>query len=276
MESKPGAAPADTRLAWVEPAGEPPLAVEAPCSLGRCGSNQIVLAGAKVSRRHALIHARNTVEFWLADLSSTNGTYLNGHRLIRTARLYDKDLIAIGPHRLTFRLPGGPKRLVAGEGATEASLGNAAAECGWLLSVQFVLPAPLQPEEVPTILGRWQEDCTEVIERHSGKLTQYLTDGFLAFWHDRRANRPAIAHAVAELSRHPVRSQPRFFLILHHGRVCVTHANSENLSGPAVSFVLRARNLDSSLKSPTLISEAARGLLRPYLTLHDPGAPSRS
>jgi adenylate cyclase len=62
-----------------------------------------VLSDAKVSRRHALIQAQKQYEFWLLDLGSSNGTYLNGHRVTQPMLLRDRDHIEVGPFRLIFR-----------------------------------------------------------------------------------------------------------------------------------------------------------------------------
>jgi adenylate cyclase len=61
------------------------------------------LSDAKVSRRHALIQAQKQYEFWLLDLGSSNGTYLNGRRLTQPVLLRDQDQIEVGPFRLMFR-----------------------------------------------------------------------------------------------------------------------------------------------------------------------------
>jgi AAA-like domain/FHA domain len=73
------------------------------CTLGRGSSSDVVLADAKVSRRHALVQAQKQYEYWLLDLGSSNGTYLNGHRISQPVLLRDRDQIEVGPFRLVFR-----------------------------------------------------------------------------------------------------------------------------------------------------------------------------
>jgi pSer/pThr/pTyr-binding forkhead associated (FHA) protein len=63
----------------------------------------VVLLDDRVSRRHALIQAQKQNEFWLVDLGSSNGTFLNGHRVTQPALLRDRDQIQLGQFRLTFR-----------------------------------------------------------------------------------------------------------------------------------------------------------------------------
>jgi len=77
--------------------------IERSCSLGRTSSSDVVLPDQKVSRRHALIQAQKQYEFWLMDLGSSNGTYLNGRRVTEPVLLRNQDQIEIGPFRLVFR-----------------------------------------------------------------------------------------------------------------------------------------------------------------------------
>jgi hypothetical protein len=77
--------------------------IRGTCSLGRAPTNEVVLLDDRVSRRHALIQAQKQNEFWLVDLGSSNGTFLNGHRVTQPALLRDRDQIQLGQFRLTFR-----------------------------------------------------------------------------------------------------------------------------------------------------------------------------
>ncbi|MCD6290153.1 MAG: FHA domain-containing protein [Anaerolineae bacterium] len=71
------------------------------CTIGRSARNDIVLDDPLVSRRHVEL-LRQEEEWWLHDLDSTNGTYLNGRRVTRPEPLRDGDEIRIGQAVLTF------------------------------------------------------------------------------------------------------------------------------------------------------------------------------
>lgn len=77
--------------------------VKGACSIGRSPGSDVVLTDPEVSRRHALIQAQHQYEFWLLDLGSRNGTYVNDLRVNRPVLLRDADEIDIGPFRLIFR-----------------------------------------------------------------------------------------------------------------------------------------------------------------------------
>jgi hypothetical protein len=70
--------------------------------LGRLPNLEIVLASLAVSRRHARIWQRDG-SFFIEDLGTSNGTYLNGGHLSQPAPLAEGDSVRIGPYLLVFR-----------------------------------------------------------------------------------------------------------------------------------------------------------------------------
>ncbi|WP_165055172.1 MULTISPECIES: DUF3662 and FHA domain-containing protein [unclassified Adlercreutzia] len=74
-----------------------------PMSIGRESRNDIVIPDINASRRHAEIHMEPTGTWVLADLGSTNGTFVNG-RQIKSVPLRDADHLIIGTTELEFQL----------------------------------------------------------------------------------------------------------------------------------------------------------------------------
>jgi len=70
-------------------------------SIGRARDNDIVIENLAISRNHSRIR-RDGDRFFLSDLNSANGTYLNGERITK-AELTDGDTVSIGKHKLIFR-----------------------------------------------------------------------------------------------------------------------------------------------------------------------------
>lgn len=89
--------------AELEKTGGERIRLRGACSIGRSKTNEIPLFDDKVSRKHALIQVQDGNQFWIVDLGSSNGTYLNGRRIAQPCRLEDRDQIDIGPFRFVFR-----------------------------------------------------------------------------------------------------------------------------------------------------------------------------
>ncbi|MFD3666014.1 FHA domain-containing protein [Streptomyces sp. NPDC058659] len=72
--------------------------------IGRAPDNDVVVSDLVVSRRHAELRARPDGTYWIHDLGSHNGTFLNGRRVV-DARVTADDIVGIG--RCAFCLIGG-------------------------------------------------------------------------------------------------------------------------------------------------------------------------
>lgn len=72
--------------------------------IGRATANEIFLDDVTVSRKHAEIR-KSGKTYFLKDLGSLNGTYLNGE-IVATKTLSDGDELQIGKFRMHFFLGG--------------------------------------------------------------------------------------------------------------------------------------------------------------------------
>jgi hypothetical protein len=70
-------------------------------TIGSVAGNTIVLADPAVSRKHVGIR-RQGQQFEFADLGSTNGVYVNGHRMPKKM-LVSGDILRVGNTELVFR-----------------------------------------------------------------------------------------------------------------------------------------------------------------------------
>jgi len=67
-------------------------------------SNNLSFDDEKLSRQHFAIEADED-GFFVTDLDSTNGTYLNGVKLLNRRPLGDNDVITAGQEKFVFVLP---------------------------------------------------------------------------------------------------------------------------------------------------------------------------
>jgi pSer/pThr/pTyr-binding forkhead associated (FHA) protein len=82
-------------------------------SIGRLGSNDICLEDPFVSRHHCVIRNEGD-EYLIKDLTSANGTYLNGER-VNAGALKEGSLIQIGTSLFLFKLQNPEESITLGQ-----------------------------------------------------------------------------------------------------------------------------------------------------------------
>ncbi|MGH9311815.1 MAG: FHA domain-containing protein [Vicinamibacterales bacterium] len=90
-------------LRWTQEQHEPltfRLAAGSVKTIGRATRADFILDAALVSRVHCRLTAHSDARLEVQDLGSTNGTYVNGHRITR-AELKEGDRLRIGRAELS-------------------------------------------------------------------------------------------------------------------------------------------------------------------------------
>jgi adenylate cyclase len=210
-----------------------------------------------------MIHAQGDNEFWLIDLGSANGTYLNGRRVSQPTRLTDSDVITIGDQRFQFFHPE-QSRPAETETANKTIQEIRSLDL-WLLladveaATQITKDSPA--DQAPRVMGQWLAACKEVVDEHGGTINKYLGDGFLAYWLDEgKDTAAAVARTLVSLKNAQEKAGPRFRTVLHFGKVFVGGAASmgeESLMGNEVNFVFRVEKLAAGLGIHRLLTEPA-------------------
>jgi len=252
--------------AWLE-SGWSKFPVHGGCSIGRSPKNAVVLDSPKVSRRHAIINVQNVGEFWLIDLGSSNGIFLNKRRIHQPLRLSDYDQIVIGDSVFTFRQP---EQLSDDYRTTfvERTIREIENVPCWLLVADIENFTPLSrslaSDKLAELIGGWVATCKEIIEVHSGMIDKYLGDGFFAYWREDKNAAKNVAAALDRLKQAQARQEPRFRLALHFGLVAIGGVPSmgqESLMGKDVNFVFRMEKLAAWLGISLLTSAAGKAKL---------------
>jgi pSer/pThr/pTyr-binding forkhead associated (FHA) protein len=87
-----------------DPSGYEHRLVTQTATLGRAVECDIVIASKSVSRQHTRLRLDGR-RWFVDDLGSTNGTYLNGERVIRSQVLLDGDSLKVGDVAFIFHDP---------------------------------------------------------------------------------------------------------------------------------------------------------------------------
>ncbi len=76
-------------------------------TIGRVSGNDIVLAKGNVSKRHSRFTVKSPGQIEVADLKSTNGTYVNGRKIGSPMLLSASDWVYVGDFLINIDLGGG-------------------------------------------------------------------------------------------------------------------------------------------------------------------------
>jgi eukaryotic-like serine/threonine-protein kinase len=76
-------------------------------TVGRTTGNDLVISGRTVSRRHARLWFDNS-NWYVEDVGSANGTFVNNVRIYQPHQLRDGDLVSFGEEVVVFRITYGP------------------------------------------------------------------------------------------------------------------------------------------------------------------------
>ncbi len=260
--------------AWLEKADGLAMPIQGNCSFGRAATNQVVVVDERASRHHAIIHTQSEGAFWLLDLGSSNGTYLNGRRVSKPSRLRNGDTIQIGAFQAVFRVAGGADQDPSASRltATQTVVARKSCPC-WLLLADIEgssgLSRRLDAEALAALIGPWLARCKEAIEGEGGAINKYLGDGLLAYWPATQLTPPRLVAALGALRQLQAQSEPPFRVVLHCGQVLMggmASMGEESLLGMEVNFVFRMERLAATLGQPRLLSEAAAQRLGGGLT----------
>ena len=260
--------PAEEREAWLDGDRQQHI-LHGDCSLGRAALNTVVLESPKVSRLHAIIHLESAGAFWLIDLGSSNGTFLNKRRIHEPVRLRDQDQIMIGGNAFKFNQPleNSSKPGTTGPVLTlREDVENLAC---WLLVADIKsftrLSRRMASDKLATLVSSWLAMCKEIIDRHQGAVNKYLGDGILAYWRDNDDAAENLVAVIGALKKAQTRPGPRFRFIVHYGLVAiggVASMREESLMGSEVNLAFRLEKLAALLDEACGISDAAHAKLR--------------
>ncbi|PZO47958.1 MAG: adenylate/guanylate cyclase domain-containing protein [Phormidesmis priestleyi] len=190
-----------------------PLAGNNCWTVGRNDDNSFVLGDRWISRNHAMIQCMDSGEFYLIDLGSRNGSFLNGRRVSVPVTLHNGDAITFGQTELNFYCPTLAAKNAEEFGETYNFTATAALDVRRLISVLVVdirdytvMTRQLNEEVLSEAIGTWFRYAGEIIGEYGSWVDKYIGDAVMAVWiHGTQEVTPQsmcqIATAISELNR---------------------------------------------------------------------------
>jgi adenylate cyclase len=256
--------------AWLELEAHEHI-LQSSCSIGRATLNSLVLDSTKISRLHAIVHLERPGVFWLVDLGSSNGTFLNRRRIQEPARLRNGDKITIGGNTLTFRQSHDASDRPKSTGQLDTLHEELEYVPCWLIVADIKNFTPLSREllsdKLAAVVSSWLITCKGIVEKHGGTVNKYLGDGILAYWPEDKSSASSMVTVIDALKEAQTRG-PEFRFVIHFGSVAiggVSAVREETLIGTEVNLVFRLEKLLASLGEPCGISDAAHAKLKDLL-----------
>lgn len=156
--------------------------------VGRTLQNEIILPDDSVSRSHAIIQRAGSGEFYIIDMGSTNGSYVNGARVNIPKTLSDGDRIQIGVYELAFchdelaKVQQSPDQI-------QQSRQTVAMYESRLMTVLVVdirdftkLAQQVDQTLLCATIGAWFREGGSIMQAHGSWSQKYIGDAIMAIW----------------------------------------------------------------------------------------------
>jgi adenylate cyclase len=161
-------------------------------TVGRGDDNNLVLPDRWISRNHAMLQSADDGQFYLVDLGSRNGTFVNGRRVSVPVILYTGDLITFGQTEVRFFAP--QSSPVVADLALEIKAGMERAPTAILKERQLislmvvdirdftVLIRQIDEKVLSEAIGTWFRRAGEIISQYDSWVDKYVGDALMAVW----------------------------------------------------------------------------------------------
>jgi adenylate cyclase len=172
-----------------------PLSGGGTWAVGRGEGCGVLLDSRSVSRLHALIQRRDAGDFYLVDLGSRNGSFVNGRRVSVPAHLHDRDRLVFADLELVFRNPISTHDRPASPAATARNQPTESLQAQSLTTIVVVdirdftpLSRTLSEALLSQMIGTWFLRVGKAAEHWGSWAQQYIGDAVMAVWVHRDAD----------------------------------------------------------------------------------------
>ncbi len=158
-------------------------------TIGRGRDNTFILTDRWISRNHAMIQKMDTGDFYLVDLGSRNGSFVNGRRVSIPITLKDANHLLFGETELEFHCPNLEMDIESGIDADDSQDFTATLHVRRLISVMVmdirdftVLTRKLDERILSEVIGSWFRQAGDIIRNYGGWVDKYIGDAIMAVW----------------------------------------------------------------------------------------------
>ena len=159
-------------------------------TIGRSEDNNFVISDRWISRNHAMLQWMETGEYYLIDLGSRNGTFVNGRRVSIPVTLQNGDHLTFGQTELEFFCPIHRSDDDTTSGLDEKQFtATATLHVRRLISVLVidirdftVLTRQLDEKILSEVIGTWFRQAGEIIREYGSWVDKYIGDALMAVW----------------------------------------------------------------------------------------------
>jgi adenylate cyclase len=249
--------------------------------IGRSEGATIQLVDSGISRQHATIR-REGENYWLVDLGSANGSFVNDVALTAPRALRHGDRLQFGRSVLLFDLDDAVVTQVrpVADGKTQISQATAVPFRSMKVTL-FVadlqgftrMSSQLSADQVADLLREWYADCNAILKHYGASIDKFIGDCVFAYWHgiepDHRARALHAAQALRAVeleSNSPTRTHLKQLknivldcrIGLHVGEVAIGAMGKgvNTALGDAVNIAFRVEGLTRLVDKPALVSAA--------------------
>lgn len=166
--------------------------------LGRNEDNDVVLAEDQVSRYHALLQHTEAGEYYLMDMGSRNGSFVNGVRVTFPVGLKDGDEISLGEYQFSFHWPGAAGR--AGDEPKAATPGSATVGVFTIRKTTVLvvdvrdftkLTQQIDQSLLGNLIGTWFREGGGIMQQQGSWTQKYIGDALMSVWVHRKRDQEA-------------------------------------------------------------------------------------
>lgn len=155
-------------------------------NIGRDENNEITLDDPSVSRVHATFSA-STTGLVLGDMSSLNGTFVNGQRITSMRDISSSDVIDIGATKIKVEVAADETTRNRGAGSSKRAMTAQLQPISVTVMITTVCNYKQLSQEVPTAQVvethlKWAQRATQLVDKYGGRVDKVIGPTIVAIW----------------------------------------------------------------------------------------------